>query len=153
RRSVRDVMSLAPLDGFDVSEFTDGDITHPVYVRGHGPGVLLLHELPGMVPQCVQLAATIAGRGFTVFMPLMFGDANAPPAAKTLAPRVCISHEFNCFAQHESSPITRWLRALCARVIRPRSPGPGIGAIGMCFSGGFVLSLFVNDQLLAPVLC
>jgi dienelactone hydrolase len=142
-----------PLDGFQVAPFADGGMEHPVYVRGSGPGVLLMHELPGMVRECIDLATTIANRGFTVFMPLMFGEADAPPAAKSLAARVCISHEFHCFAHHESSPITRWLRALCTSVIRSRCPGPGIGAIGMCFSGGFVLSLFVNDQLLAPVLC
>lgn len=142
-----------PLEGFEVFEFADSGMTHPVYVRGSGPGVLLMHELPGMVPQCVDLATMIANRGFTVFMPLMFGEAAAAPAAKSLALRVCISREFHCFAQRESSPITRWLRSLCAARIRPRCPGPGIGAIGMCFSGSFVLSLFVNDQLLAPVLC
>jgi dienelactone hydrolase len=141
------------LDGFDAFEYADGEITHTVYSRGTGPGVLLMHELPGMVPQCVDLATVIANRGFTVFMPLMFGEAGAPPAAKSLAPRVCISREFHCFAHQKSSPITRWLRSLCTARIRPRCPGPGIGAIGMCFSGGFVLSLFVDDQLLAPVLC
>jgi dienelactone hydrolase len=142
-----------PLDGFEVFEFSDQGMSHPVYVRGSGPGVLLMHELPGMVPQCVELARTIADRGFTVFMPLMFGEANAPPATSKLAARVCISQEFHCFAQHQSSPITRWLRSLCALKIRSSCPGPGIGAIGMCFTGGFVLSLFVDDQLLAPVLC
>jgi dienelactone hydrolase len=142
-----------PLAGFEVFAFGDSGMSHPVYVRGDGPGVLLMHELPGMVPQCVELATVIANRGFTVFMPLMFGEAAAPPAAKSLSLRVCISREFHCFAQHESSPITRWLRSLCRVKIRPRCPGPGIGAIGMCFSGSFVLSLFVDDQLLAPVLC
>jgi len=147
------MQDMTQLAGFDVSEFSDGGMSHPVYVRGNGPGVLLMHELPGMAPQCVDLARIIAERGFTVFMPLMFGKPAAPPAAASLAPRVCISREFNCFAHHESSPITRWLRGLCRSVIRPRCPGPGIGAIGMCFSGGFVLSLFVDDQLLAPVVC
>src|SRR5262245_56473349 len=145
--------ALKPLDGFDVSEFTDGDITHPVYVRGSGPGVLLLHELPGMVPQCVDLATHIAAQGFTVFMPLLFGEAGAPPATARLTAQVCISREFHCFAHNKSSPITRWLRALCLQRIRPGCPGPGIGAIGMCFTGGFVLSLFVDDLMLAPILC
>lgn len=141
------------LEGFEAFEFEDGGMTHAVYTRGSGPGVLLMHELPGMVPECVSLAAAIASRGFTVFMPLMFGEAGAPPATKSLALKVCISREFTCFAHRKSSPITRWLRSLCSVRIRPRCPGPGIGAIGMCFSGAFVLSLFVDDQLLAPVLC
>jgi dienelactone hydrolase len=144
---------MTPLDGFDVSEFTEGDTKHAVYVRGSGPGVLLMHELPGMVPQCVDLARHIASQGFTVFMPLLFGEAGAPPATARLTAHVCISREFHCFAHNKSSPITRWLRALCVQRIRPRCPGPGIGAIGMCFTGGFVLSLFVDDLMLAPVIC
>jgi len=98
---------MTSLDGFEVSEFTDGDITHPVYFRGAGPGVLLMHELPGMVPQCVELATFIARQGFTVFMPLLFGEPGAPPATARLALHVCISREFRCFAHNESSPITR----------------------------------------------
>jgi|SRR5579862_9652249 len=141
------------VEGFEVFEFADSGMSHAVYIRGSGPGVLLMHELPGMVPQCVELATLIANRGFTVFMPLMFGEADAPPSTMRLALRVCLSREFHCFAHRESSPITRWLRNLCTLRIRPRCPGPGIGAIGMCFSGSFVLSLFVNDQLLAPILC
>jgi dienelactone hydrolase len=144
---------MKPLDGFDDFEFTEGDTTHPVYVRGSGPGVLLMHELPGMVPECVDLARHIAAQGFTVFMPLLFGEAGAPPATAQLTAHVCISREFHCFAHNKSSPITRWLRALCVQRIRPRCPGPGIGAIGMCFTGGFVLSLFVDDLMLAPVIC
>jgi len=144
---------MTPLDGFEVFEFSDSDMTHAVYVRGSGPGVLLMHELPGMVAQCVDLARHIAAQGFTVFMPLLFGEAGAPPATARLTAHVCISREFHCFAHNKSSPITRWLRALCVQRIRPRCPGPGIGAIGMCFTGGFVLSLFVDDLMLAPVLC
>jgi dienelactone hydrolase len=78
-------------------------------------------------------AARPLGRGFTVFMPLLFGEAGAPPATARLLAHVCISREFHCFAHNTSSPITTWLRALCAKRIRPSCPGPGIGAIGMCF--------------------
>lgn len=145
--------TVKPLDGFESFEFADSGMSHVVYVRGNGPGVLLMHELPGMVPQCLALATAIANRGFTVFMPLMFGEANTPPATSRLLLHVCISREFHCFAHRQSSPITRWLRSLCTLEIRPRCPGPGIGAIGMCFSGSFVLSLFVDDYLLAPILC
>jgi dienelactone hydrolase len=89
----------------------------------------------------------------TARRPLLFGEAGAPPATARLTAHVCISREFHCFAHNKSSPITRWLRALCVQRIRARCPGPGIGAIGMCFTGGFVLSLFVDDLMLAPVIC
>jgi hypothetical protein len=38
-----------PLPGYESFEFPAHGITHTVYVRGQGPGVLLMHELPGMV--------------------------------------------------------------------------------------------------------
>ncbi|MFO0548017.1 MAG: dienelactone hydrolase family protein [Polyangiaceae bacterium] len=30
--------------------------------------------------------------------------------------------------------------------------GPGVGAVGMCFTGGFALGMMVDDRMLAPVL-
>jgi dienelactone hydrolase len=30
--------------------------------------------------------------------------------------------------------------------------GPGVGAVGMCFTGGFALAMMVDDIMLAPVL-
>jgi dienelactone hydrolase len=44
-----------------------------------------------------------------------------------------------------------WLRAL-ARSEHERCGGPGVGAIGMCFTGGFALAMAADDRLLAPVL-
>jgi dienelactone hydrolase len=144
---------MQSLPGYDVFAFTAAEITHPVYVRGTGPGVLLMHELPGMVPQCVDLGTFIANQGFRVFLPLFFGHAGGRSSPLVAAARLCISREFRLWAQNGSSPITGWLRTLCAERIRPDCPGPGIGAIGMCLTGGFVLSLFVSEMMLAPVIC
>ena len=30
--------------------------------------------------------------------------------------------------------------------------GPGVGAVGMCFTGGFALGMMVDDGVVAPVL-
>ena len=149
-------MSAPPLDGFDAFPFAHDGATRTVYTRGSGPGVVVMHEIPGITPQVAEFARRVAADGFRVYLPHLFGVPAKPISTPYLLGqmmRACISREFRCFAQHESSPITRWLRGLCAARIRPRCPGPGIGAIGMCFSGSFVLSLFVDDQLLAPVLC
>ena len=48
-------------------------------------------------------------------------------------------------------PIIDWLRAL-ARDLHEQCGGPGVGAIGMCFTGGFALAMAVDDTMLAPVL-
>jgi hypothetical protein len=69
---------MADMADFSEFKFTYEDETRPVYVQGNGPAVVLLHELPGMIPQCVDLARSIAREGFTVFLPLLFGQPNQP---------------------------------------------------------------------------
>jgi dienelactone hydrolase len=63
----------------------------------------------------------------------------------------CVSREFAAFATGRTSPITGWLRAL-ARAEHARCGGPGVGAVGMCFTGGFALAMMVDDAVVAPVL-
>ena len=65
--------------------------------------------------------------------------------------KVCISKEFTHWALNQTSPIIGWLRAL-ARSLHHELGGPGVGAIGMCFSGGFALGMMVDDVMVAPVL-
>ena len=63
----------------------------------------------------------------------------------------CVSAEFRAFASNQSSPVTRWLRSL-ARLAHDESGGPGVGAIGMCFTGNFALTMMLEPCVLAPVL-
>ena len=44
-----------------------------------------------------------------------------------------------------------WLRAL-ARLAHEECGGPGVGAIGMCFTGNFALTMMLEPSMLAPVL-
>jgi dienelactone hydrolase len=100
-----------PVPGFSDFEFTDGGITHTVYRRGTGRrAVLLMHELPGMTPACIGYANELADT-FTVFMPLLFGAPNDDKGVAFI-PQLCISREFNLFANGGGSPVVNWLRAL-----------------------------------------
>jgi len=139
---------------FSTFEFASkGFPARPVYTKGTGPAIVLLHELPGMIPECVDLGRQIAAAGFTVYMPLLFDRPDRPfSVVKTLGlvAQLCISQEFYCFAKHQSSPITQWLKALC-RKAHQDCGGPGVGVIGMCLTGGFVLSLMADASVLAPV--
>jgi dienelactone hydrolase len=65
--------------------------------------------------------------------------------------KICISREFTTMAMRKTSPIISWLRAL-ARQIHSEVGGIGVGAVGMCFSGGFALGMMVDDIMVAPVL-
>ncbi|MBD2095604.1 dienelactone hydrolase family protein [Trichocoleus sp. FACHB-591] len=136
---------------FSQVSFTWQNSTHKVYYQGKGPAVLILHELPGMTTECIELAERVAAQGFTVFLPLMFGKPGRSSFLSNLI-HVCISREFRCLARHESSPITNWLRALC-REVYPQCGGRGVGAIGMCITGGFVLSMMLEPEMIAPVIC
>jgi dienelactone hydrolase len=63
----------------------------------------------------------------------------------------CVSREFATWALNRTSPIIEWLRAL-GRDLHAQTGGPGIGAVGMCLTGGFALAMAVDDDMLAPVL-
>jgi dienelactone hydrolase len=69
---------------------------------------------------------------------------------KVLA-RVCVSHEFTKLATGVTTPVAGWLRSL-ARELHDELGGPGVGAIGMCFTGGFALAMMVDTSVAAPVL-
>ena len=140
---------------FQSFDFTADGRTKPVFFKGTGPAVVLMHELPGMTPECIALARRIAHEGFTVYMPLLFGEANEPLSGIKMlrnAVQLCLSREFAMLASNRSSPVTTWLKALC-REGKARCDGPGVGVIGMCLTGGFVLSLMADESVLTPVIC
>ena len=124
---------------------------HKVFTKGEGPGVLLMHELPGMSEPCIRLGDRLAEAGFAVYLPLMFGEPGDFAPTRSFA-KLCINREFTLFANNRSSPIVEWMRALGRRIHEERG-GAGIGAIGMCLSGNFALSLMADESVLAPVSC
>ncbi len=142
------------LDGFSVAPMTFDGVTRDVYRRGSGPGVIVMHEVPGITPEVATFARIVADAGFTVFAPTLFGTPDRPmtfPYAAGQILRACVSKEFRVFAANATSPIISWLRALCAAA-HAELGGPGVGAIGMCLTGNFALALMVDPSMMAPVL-
>lgn len=142
------------LQGWEHSEFTAAGYTRDVYRRGTGPGVVVVHEIPGITPAVAAFANDLVAEGFTVLMPSLVGTpgkevSNAYVAQSMV--KVCIAREFTHWALDQTSPIIGWLRAL-ARNLHAEVGGPGVGAVGMCFSGGFALAMMVDDIMVAPVL-
>ena len=125
-----------------------------VFVAGDGPAVIVMTEMPGISPHVARFARFVRDAGFTVWMPHLFGRDGEPPRIPggllTIA-RACISREFRAFASNASSPVTQWLRALAAHA-HPLCGGKGVGAIGMCFTGNFALSMMLEPAMRAPVL-
>ena len=140
--------------GWSRSKFSNDGVTHETFRKGHGPVVILVHEIPGITPAVEKFANEVVEAGFTVVMPLLVGTTDKTPSGRYLAAsmsKVCISREFTTMALNKTSPIISWLRAL-AKYLHAEIGGKGVGAIGMCFSGGFALGMMVDDIMLAPVL-
>ena len=147
-------MSNQVLTGWTTNSFTAAGITHTTYQRGSGPGVIVVHEIPGITPTVAQFANDIVDAGFTVVMPLLVGEVGRPPSGRYMGTsilKVCISREFTTMAMGHTSPVIVWLRAL-AKHLHHQVGGVGVGAVGMCFSGGFALGMMVDDIMVAPVL-
>jgi dienelactone hydrolase len=125
-----------------------------VYRGGTGPAVVVMHEVPGLHPGVVAFGRRLIAAGFTAYMPSMFGQPGRPLTAgynMASIARACVAREFATWASDTTSPITTWLRAL-ARDAHDKCGGPGVGAIGMCLTGGFALAMMVDPTTVAPVL-
>ena len=147
----------ASLEAFERFDFTDpeGRWTRPVYRRGSGPAVIVIHEMPGLHPLVLRFASRVAAAGMTVFCPNLFGGAGRPITAlhslAVMVKGVCIRREFDVWASDRSSPIVDWLRAL-ARKAHAECGGRGVGAVGMCFTGNFALAMMTEPAVVAPAL-
>jgi dienelactone hydrolase len=152
----------------DLTDFTRDAFTHEgksrkVFRQGSGPAVIVMAEFPGISPPVFDFARRVAAMGCTAVVPHLYGNPGRDPrpAAHGLASAmanvagqlgpICISREFVVLATGRTSPVVRWLRALASHE-HQRCGGPGVGAVGMCFTGGFALAMAVDDRLIAPVM-
>jgi dienelactone hydrolase len=143
------------LEDFSPRSIECDGATKVVHVAGEGPAVIVMTEMPGISPQVARFARWVRDAGFTVYLPSLFGRdgvvASAEEGAEVFR-RVCVSREFNALTSGSASPVTGWLRSL-ARLAHGECGGPGVGAIGMCMTGNFALSMMLEPAVLAPVLC
>ncbi len=135
----------------DPTPFDHDGISRWLYKGGDGPGVVLLHELPGMSVECRELGDRLIKEGYAVYMPLLFGKPESVDMASNMV-SVCLSREIHVFSRRGMGPITDWIRALC-RYALAQQGGKGVGLIGMCLTGNFALSLVADPEVMAPVAC
>ncbi len=145
----------AALSEYDEAAFSHGGRTRKVFKRGSGPAVIVIHEMPGLHPLVVRFADRVAASGMTASCPSLFGEPRRPVstgyALREMIAGICIRREFNVWASDKSSPIVDWLKAL-ARQAHADCGGHGVGAVGMCFTGGFALAMMTEPSVVAPVL-
>ena len=144
----------------DISDFAAREVTllgkskTVLRIGDAGPAVIVMHEIFGFTPTLSRFCRWIAGAGFRVYAPILFGAPDASNAESITTTRLislCISREFTMLAASRSSPVTDWLRAL-AHQAHQECGGPGVGAIGLCLTGGFALSMAIDPVVLAPVM-
>jgi dienelactone hydrolase len=150
-------MSVMPfaLAGFEMKPFTSSSgKTRDVYRTGEGPAVIIIHEVPGMTPDVAAFARRVAEHGMTAVLPNLLGTPGKPmtiPYALSSFARACVSKEFTLLALNKTSPIVDYLREL-AKHEHDGCGGPGVGAVGMCLTGGFALAMCVEGSVVAPVM-
>lgn len=144
-----------PLNDFDRRALELLDITKSVYVAGTGPAIVVMHEMPGISPHVARFARWVRDAGFTVYMPSLFGRDGAVPQADEgvqIFKHVCVSREFRVLAKGGTSPVVAWLKALAAQA-HQECGGLGVGAVGMCFTGNFAISMTIEPAIKAAVAC
>ena len=145
---------MTAIEGWTPGEHAASGVTHPTYRKGSGPGVIVISEIPGITEDVLAFAEEVVGQGFTVVLPHLFGkvpSSDSPMAVIGSLRQACVNREFNKLRLRQTSPIADWLRSL-ARDLHAELGGPGVGAVGMCFTGGFALAMMVDDAVAAPVL-
>ena len=146
--------SADPLAGWTAGSFSAAGFTRDTFRRGAGPAVVIVHEIPGITPKVIGFANEVVDAGFTVVMPSLVGTPGKELGGAYMMQsmlKVCISKEFSNMALNRTSPIIAFLRAL-ARSLHNELGGRGVGALGMCFSGGFALGMMVDEIMVAPAL-
>ncbi|TQF67068.1 dienelactone hydrolase [Rhodococcus spelaei] len=149
----REMTADDPLEDFESRSITLDGVTKIVRVSGAGPAVIVMPEMPGISPPVARFARWVREAGFTVYIPSLFGRDGAVATVEegtAVMQRACVSAEFRAFGANRTSPVTQWLRSL-ARTAHKQCGGPGVGAIGMCFTGNFALTMTLESSVLAPV--
>jgi dienelactone hydrolase len=142
-------------DDWTLGSHTHDGISHPTYRQGTGPGVIVIHEIPGITPGVAAFGQEVVDAGYTVVMPSLFGTAGGELTGRSTARslrQVCVSGEFTKLRTGVTTPVAGWLRSL-ATELHEELGGSGVGALGMCFTGGFALAMMVDAPVTAPVLC
>ena len=144
-----------PLRAWRKFRFAGGAFVRDVYARGAGPAVIVIHEIPGLHPGVIRFADRVVEAGMTVYLHVLFGVPGKAVSSGyvlgSLVDAMCVRREFNVWRAGRSSPIVDWLRALAKRA-HAECGGRGVGAVGMCFTGGFALAMMTEPAVVAPVL-
>jgi len=141
----------SPLARWRRTAFAHDGLELPVFVQGEGPVVVVMHEIPNLHPGVIRFGQHLVDEGFQVWMPSILGTPGDELTFRSNLKgigRLCVRRDFTLWALRRTSPFVAWMRALA----RHAGEGGPVGAIGMCFTGGFALAMAVDEHTAAPVL-
>lgn len=126
-----------------------------LFVRGEGPPLILLHELPGLAEKTFELGDYFVKAGFKVILPLLFGKPGDDNVWLGIA-QVCIRQELRDLWLGKDTKIVHLIQELASRESKAAN-NAGVGVVGMCLTGNMVLALLLHDlgthpAITAPVL-
>jgi len=126
-----------------------------LFVRGEGPALILLHELPGLADKTFELGDYFVKAGFKVILPLLFGRAGDDNALLGFA-KICIRKDLRDLWLGKDTKIVHLIQELATRESQAANNN-GVGVVGMCLTGNMVLALLLNNHgtrspITAPVL-
>ncbi|SIO10839.1 dienelactone hydrolase family protein [Agromyces cerinus] len=149
-----DADAVPELSRWQRTMVSDGTLAVECLERGDGPGVILLPEIPGIMPGTIELGDLLVDHGFTVVMPSLFGVPGRRPGLLgqvAAVAKLCVMAEFRAFSLDLRGQVTDFLR-LVAGDLAARTHGRGVGIVGMCFTGGFAIATAVTtDEILVTV--
>ena len=117
--------------------------------------VLLLHEITGLSPACLDFAGRLAERGpFVVYLPRLFGRTNESGTWSVVRNfvRVIVGSDWRALRSGHTPSAYREMPALVEK-ISAEHQGADVGVIGMCLTGSWPLALMAEPRVKIGALC
>ena len=123
--------------------------------RPNGPPVIVLHEMPALSPDLLELALRVSREGYSVYVPLLWGGEMENASSKWLFVRrvfeLRASREWQAGKADADRPILDRLESLC-HVVSKAHPNQRIGVIGNCLTGVLPFALAARvPAVVAPI--
>lgn len=122
--------------------------------RGKKNPVLLLHEVVGQSPACLDLALEMEAGGARVYVPRLFGEYGDAVPTKEWLPKLLFNRyeRFNLYGRNDLGAVRRDVAAVL-KEIRRDCPGEPITIIGNCMTGAIPLEFLADPHVDTVVLC
>lgn len=107
-------------------------------------GILLLHELFGVLDFYREDAQELANRGYLVYLPNLFTDGAVKYCVRAMVSKAGRSNSINSGTNQEINELLDVLKN------DPRCNGR-LGMLGQCLTGGYVIQMAKRPDMFAPV--